>query len=177
MLPPPLVTATVLPKLATCSNNVLLVTHERPDGDAVASVCIMIDLFELLGKKYSAFCADQFTSHYQFLSLWNFTSAASVFAWLSRSPLSAVAVSVSLCRRCANHGVSVPAVMVSGALRSEDAAALTRAGELARAFSASPLSPPANLARELAADASDLLVRLRERLDPGAPEAVQDSAA
>lgn len=40
------------------SDNVLLIAHQRPDGDAFSSVCAMIDYMESINKKYSAFCVD-----------------------------------------------------------------------------------------------------------------------
>jgi phosphoesterase RecJ-like protein len=49
------------------AKNILLVAHERPDGDAVASLCAMIDLFENYGKKYTAFCQGQPINHFSFL--------------------------------------------------------------------------------------------------------------
>jgi len=38
------------------AKRILLVTHLNPDGDAVASVCAMIDYLESKKKKYLAFC-------------------------------------------------------------------------------------------------------------------------
>lgn len=38
------------------AENVLLVCHERPDGDAVASLSAMSELMEILNKKYTPFC-------------------------------------------------------------------------------------------------------------------------
>jgi len=49
------------------AKNIILVSHERPDGDAVSSLCAMIDLLESLGKKYTAFCQGQPISHFSFL--------------------------------------------------------------------------------------------------------------
>lgn len=49
------------------SHNILLVTHDRPDGDALSSVCALTELFEILGKAYSAFCLDAPTWQYNFL--------------------------------------------------------------------------------------------------------------
>jgi phosphoesterase RecJ-like protein len=39
------------------ANNILLVTHYNPDGDALASICTMIELLESIGKNYLAYCA------------------------------------------------------------------------------------------------------------------------
>jgi len=38
------------------AKNILLVTHERPDGDALASVCALLEYLTNLGKPCSAFC-------------------------------------------------------------------------------------------------------------------------
>ncbi len=38
------------------AKNILLVTHSRPDGDAVSSVCAMMLLLEEMDKKYMASC-------------------------------------------------------------------------------------------------------------------------
>jgi hypothetical protein len=55
------------------------------------------------------------------------------------------------------------------ALTPADAHALARAGELARAFSGSPLPPPPELVDSLLIDATQLLARLHERLAPASP--------
>ncbi|RMH37462.1 MAG: DEAD/DEAH box helicase [Deltaproteobacteria bacterium] len=52
-------------------------------------------------------------------------------------------------------------------LRTSDAHALSRAGDLARAFAASPASPPDAVVRELIGDAADLVARLHGHLAPG----------
>ncbi len=49
------------------AENILLLTHERPDGDALASLCALADLAESLNKKYTAFCADQPSENFFFL--------------------------------------------------------------------------------------------------------------
>jgi len=49
------------------AKNILLVTHERPDGDALASVCALVDLLEKFEKKYTAFCYDKPTTNFSFL--------------------------------------------------------------------------------------------------------------
>lgn len=49
------------------AENILLVTHERADGDAVSSLCAMIELLEQLGKKYLAFCPGQPINNFSFL--------------------------------------------------------------------------------------------------------------
>ncbi|MFH1522332.1 MAG: DHH family phosphoesterase, partial [Patescibacteria group bacterium] len=49
------------------AQNILLVTHERPDGDGLASVCAMINLLESLNKNYTAFCSDKPGPSFSFL--------------------------------------------------------------------------------------------------------------
>lgn len=49
------------------ASNVLLVTHDTPDGDALASVCLMIELLESLNKKYFAYCYDLPPFQFDFL--------------------------------------------------------------------------------------------------------------
>ena len=49
------------------SNNILLITHYRPDGDALSSLCAMTDLMETLEKKYTAWCFDRPPEQFGFL--------------------------------------------------------------------------------------------------------------
>ena len=49
------------------ASNILLVTHGRPDGDALASICSLIELVESLNKKYVAYCQDEPTHNFSFL--------------------------------------------------------------------------------------------------------------
>jgi len=56
----------ILNKIKT-SNKILLVTHENPDGDALASICLMIELLESLKKKYLAYCYDAPPFQFNFL--------------------------------------------------------------------------------------------------------------
>lgn len=49
------------------ANNILLTTHENPDGDALSSVCLMIELLESLNKKCSAYCFDKPPYQFDFL--------------------------------------------------------------------------------------------------------------
>ena len=49
------------------AHNILLVTHLRPDGDALSSVCAMIDLMETCNKKYIAFCQDEPAQNFSFI--------------------------------------------------------------------------------------------------------------
>ncbi|MDD4332667.1 MAG: bifunctional oligoribonuclease/PAP phosphatase NrnA [Patescibacteria group bacterium] len=39
------------------AKNILVVTHVRPDGDALASLCVMVELLISQNKNYTAFCA------------------------------------------------------------------------------------------------------------------------
>ena len=48
------------------ANNILLVTHYHPDGDALASICALINLMDNLGKPFTAFCRDKYEG-YSFL--------------------------------------------------------------------------------------------------------------
>lgn len=50
------------------AENILLLTHEKPDVDAVASVCAFIEFLESLEKKYFAYCYDAPPQQYAFLS-------------------------------------------------------------------------------------------------------------
>ena len=49
------------------SDNILLTTHENPDGDALSSVCLMIELLESLNKKCSAYCFNTPPHQFDFL--------------------------------------------------------------------------------------------------------------
>ncbi|MDD4902383.1 MAG: bifunctional oligoribonuclease/PAP phosphatase NrnA [Patescibacteria group bacterium] len=49
------------------AKNILLVTHERPDGDGLASVCALSVLFDQLEKKHAIFCADAPQDFFSFL--------------------------------------------------------------------------------------------------------------
>jgi len=49
------------------AKNTLLVTHEAPDGDALSSLCLMIELLESLTKKYLAYCAELPPYQFDFL--------------------------------------------------------------------------------------------------------------
>ncbi len=49
------------------ANKILLVTHARPDGDAVASVCTMMLLLDEVEKPYSTFCLHEAPEQLQFL--------------------------------------------------------------------------------------------------------------
>lgn len=40
------------------ASKILLVTHDRPDGDALSSVCLIIEFLESLEKQYFAYCFD-----------------------------------------------------------------------------------------------------------------------
>lgn len=49
------------------ADNILLATHHRPDGDAIASVCALADYLGSLGKKFKIFCADPPGPQFSFL--------------------------------------------------------------------------------------------------------------
>ncbi len=49
------------------ASKIFLVTHDRPDGDAVSSVCVLIELLESMGKSYFAYCYDQPPYQFKFL--------------------------------------------------------------------------------------------------------------
>lgn len=49
------------------ARNILLIAHERPDGDAVSSLCALIDLLSVKGKKFVAFCPGQPLNNLSFL--------------------------------------------------------------------------------------------------------------
>jgi phosphoesterase RecJ-like protein len=49
------------------ANNILLVTHEKPDGDGLSAVGAFIELLESLDKKYYAYCADAPAEVFYFL--------------------------------------------------------------------------------------------------------------
>ncbi|MEK7557658.1 MAG: bifunctional oligoribonuclease/PAP phosphatase NrnA [Patescibacteria group bacterium] len=49
------------------SKNILLATHEKPDGDAVASACAMAEILELHKKSFSIFCPDKPPFQYDYL--------------------------------------------------------------------------------------------------------------
>jgi len=49
------------------ANNILLVTHAKPDGDAVSSICAMMLILEQIGKNYTAYCKDPAPKQFLFL--------------------------------------------------------------------------------------------------------------
>jgi phosphoesterase RecJ-like protein len=49
------------------AENILLVTHERPDGDGLASLCAMATFLDKLGKSQTLFCADAPQEFFSFL--------------------------------------------------------------------------------------------------------------
>lgn len=48
-------------------NNILIVTHENPDGDAVASVCLMAEIAKEAGKTYWLYCHNSINYQNEFL--------------------------------------------------------------------------------------------------------------
>jgi len=49
------------------AKNILLVTHQQPDGDGLASVCALSVFLDKLDKKYTLFCADEAPENLSFL--------------------------------------------------------------------------------------------------------------
>jgi len=49
------------------SENVLIVAHEKPDGDAVSSACAVAEFLTLINKKFTIFTADAPTSQFDYL--------------------------------------------------------------------------------------------------------------
>ena len=53
--------------LIKSANNILVATHEHPDGDAVASAAALAEILELAGKKYELYCHDRINYPLNFL--------------------------------------------------------------------------------------------------------------
>lgn len=49
------------------ASSILLICHQNPDGDAIGSLCVFINHFEAVGKKYKAFCSGKISSSFYFL--------------------------------------------------------------------------------------------------------------
>lgn len=49
------------------SQNILVAIHEQPDGDALASACLMAEILTLLDKKYQLYCFSRINHQYGFL--------------------------------------------------------------------------------------------------------------
>ncbi|MFW5888266.1 MAG: DHH family phosphoesterase [Patescibacteria group bacterium] len=49
------------------ADNILLLTHQRPDGDALSSMCAFTLLLDRLHKNYAAFCYDRPSAAFHFL--------------------------------------------------------------------------------------------------------------
>lgn len=49
------------------ANNILLITHKNPDGDALGSLCAMIAVLEKMQKKYNAFVLERVARNSLFL--------------------------------------------------------------------------------------------------------------
>lgn len=49
------------------AKNILLVTHDRPDGDALSSECALIELLTHLNKKFFAYCYNSPPAQFNFL--------------------------------------------------------------------------------------------------------------
>ncbi len=54
-------------ELINKSKNILLVTHEKPDGDAIGSTVAFYSVLSKLGKKTTVVIADSIANNYQFL--------------------------------------------------------------------------------------------------------------
>lgn len=50
------------------ADNILLVVHARPDGDALASLCAMAEILELHGKNYGAYSHDEAPPEFSYLA-------------------------------------------------------------------------------------------------------------
>ncbi|MDD4900667.1 MAG: DHH family phosphoesterase [Patescibacteria group bacterium] len=53
--------------LIKAAANTLVVIHANPDGDAIASACLMAEILTLLNKKFSLYCQDQAHAQFDFL--------------------------------------------------------------------------------------------------------------
>lgn len=53
--------------LIKSAGNILIITHEQPDGDALASACLMAELLTMLNKKYELYCYSWINYQYGFL--------------------------------------------------------------------------------------------------------------
>lgn len=49
------------------ADNIFLVTHEKPDGDGLGSICAMMELLAGLDKDFFAFCADKAPANFSYL--------------------------------------------------------------------------------------------------------------
>lgn len=49
------------------SDNILLTTHLKPDGDALSSLCTMIEVMEIKGRKYSAVITSALPDNFSYL--------------------------------------------------------------------------------------------------------------
>lgn len=49
------------------ADNILITTHERPDGDAISSACAMAEILTLLGKKFTIFNVDSPSTQFNYL--------------------------------------------------------------------------------------------------------------
>lgn len=66
------------------ANNILLVTHNKPDGDALSSICAMLEVCSLQQKRVTAFCLDAPPAQFNFLPhIEKVTSARESFNFLN----------------------------------------------------------------------------------------------
>ncbi|MBI2459518.1 MAG: bifunctional oligoribonuclease/PAP phosphatase NrnA [Parcubacteria group bacterium] len=53
--------------LIESAENILIAIHEQPDGDALASACLMAEILSRLNKKYELYCSSRITQPDSFL--------------------------------------------------------------------------------------------------------------
>lgn len=63
------------------AKNILLVTHARPDGDALSSIGVMMELLIKLNKSFFAYCLDKPPIQYNFLPHIEKISAEKIFSF------------------------------------------------------------------------------------------------
>lgn len=49
------------------AENILLIAHKKPDGDALGALCAMVAVLEKMGKRYTAFTPDPISRNFLFL--------------------------------------------------------------------------------------------------------------
>jgi bifunctional oligoribonuclease and PAP phosphatase NrnA len=60
-------TAQKIKQTISKANNIAVMCHKNPDGDALGSVTAIAEMLELSQKKYTLFCANSSPSHFDFL--------------------------------------------------------------------------------------------------------------
>lgn len=56
--------------LIKSSRNILILTHDKPDGDAIASACLMAEALDLAKKKFFLYAPEPVASQFNFLPHW-----------------------------------------------------------------------------------------------------------